>query len=100
MNSLNVFLALRYSRDVRPAIYTDGRPCYLAELPDLPGCVAYGDTVEEAEDSLDRARVAWITHHHQKGLDIPLPSDRPSQCWQTDPVPEDASAFISEVAFR
>jgi antitoxin HicB len=99
MSSLHTYLQLPYSHDVGPATYTDGRPCYLAEIPDLPGCFAYGDTLDEAMARLGRARIAYITHHHELNLDVPLPSDRPSHRWRADQWPGDASAFVSEEAF-
>ena len=38
--------------------YPDGRPCFVAEHPDLPGCIAYGDTSEAAMTALKEARAA------------------------------------------
>lgn len=57
--------------------YTDGRPCYVAEIPDLAGCVGYGDTAGEATASLSRARKAYIKHHHERNIPVPPPSCDP-----------------------
>lgn len=98
MSDLHTLLTLPYGEDVRPAIYTDGTPCYLAEIPDLPGCFAYGRTMDEASAALQRARVAYITHRHENELHIPLPGSGPNHRWQWESVTEEASGYIGESA--
>jgi antitoxin HicB len=44
---------------------------FLAEIPDLPGCIADGETVEEAMDSLNEAAAAWIATANELGRQIP-----------------------------
>lgn len=39
--------------------------------PDLMGCVAQGDTVDEALANLDEARAAWLEVRLAEGLPIP-----------------------------
>lgn len=77
MNDLATLLAPPYAENVYSSTYTDGRPCHVAEIPDLPGCVAYGDTADEASASLSQARRAYITHHHERGLPVPPPRPQP-----------------------
>ena len=39
--------------------YSDGRKCIVAEHPDLPGCVVYADTRDEALVLLKQARALY-----------------------------------------
>jgi predicted RNase H-like HicB family nuclease len=43
-------------------------------VPDLPGCFAAGDTLEEAMAMAEEAIVAWIETAIDAGQDIPQPS--------------------------
>ena len=52
---------------------TDGEPVYVAIVPEMPGCVAHGDTVEEALEWLDSAKVDHIWFLLDKGLEVPDP---------------------------
>jgi predicted RNase H-like HicB family nuclease len=49
---------------------------YLAEVPELPGCMAdgatYGEALENAEDVID----GWIETALEMGRDIPEPKGR------------------------
>jgi predicted RNase H-like HicB family nuclease len=47
---------------------------YAAYVPDLPGCVATGATVEETERRLAEAIEVHIQGLRDDGLDIPEPS--------------------------
>jgi antitoxin HicB len=47
---------------------------FLAEIPDLPGCIADGETVEEAMDNLKDALAAWTATANELGRQIPDPS--------------------------
>ena len=47
---------------------------YSAYVPDLPGCVATGDTVEEVERELREAIQFHLDGLRQDGLPIPEPS--------------------------
>lgn len=46
---------------------------FTALHPELPGCVAWGDTAEEAVGNLDGAREAWIFGQQKAGLELPAP---------------------------
>ncbi len=48
---------------------------YVASIPDLPGCVAYGDTVQQALDSLRTVRRLWLEGRLEAGLSIPEPAE-------------------------
>jgi predicted RNase H-like HicB family nuclease len=47
---------------------------YSAYVPDLPGCVATGSTIEEAEDEIREAIKFHIEGMKEDGLPIPTPS--------------------------
>jgi predicted RNase H-like HicB family nuclease len=75
----------KYPRLVRPDAFTDGSFCYVAEHPDLPGCVAYGRTLTEAADNLELARAAYLTQLISEGASIPMPaSNRADVEWQVE----------------
>jgi antitoxin HicB len=47
---------------------------FLAEIPDLPGCIADGETVAEAMDNLKDALAAWTATARELDRQIPDPS--------------------------
>jgi predicted RNase H-like HicB family nuclease len=47
---------------------------YSAYVPDLPGCVATGQTVEEAENEIREAIEFHIEGLREDGLDAPEPA--------------------------
>lgn len=46
---------------------------FIAELPDLPGCFAGGDSEEEALEMLRDAQRGWIEDEIESGREVPLP---------------------------
>ena len=49
---------------------------YSAYVPDLPGCVATGTTVEQAEDQIREAIEFHIEGMREDGLPVPEPSSK------------------------
>ena len=47
---------------------------YSAYVPDLPGCVAVGDTVPECNAAIQEAIEAHIRVMHDEGLPVPEPT--------------------------
>lgn len=47
---------------------------YSAYVPDLPGCIATGQTIEETENEIRQAIVFHIEGLREDGLPIPQPS--------------------------
>lgn len=47
---------------------------YLCRVPDLPGCISSGDTLEEAMDGIADAAGVWLCAAEEEGLDIAGPS--------------------------
>ena len=48
--------------------------CFLAEVPDLPGCIADGLTEEEALRHAAESAARWIEMAEYMGRAIPVPS--------------------------
>lgn len=69
--TLQHFLSLCYSYELE----RDEEGLFVASHPDLPGCLAQGETANEAVANLDEARQAWISHRFETGLPIPEPVD-------------------------
>ena len=53
--------------------YSDVDNCYLAAVPDLPGCMADGSTPEVAYDNARAAIREWIETADEIGKDVPEP---------------------------
>lgn len=53
--------------------YSDVDNCYLAAVPDLPGCMADGSTPEVAYDNARVAIREWIKTAREIGKDVPEP---------------------------
>ncbi len=46
---------------------------YLADIPDLAYCTAFGSTPREALEEVERAMAAWLRAAKQEGKTIPEP---------------------------
>ena len=46
----------------------------MAKVPDLPGCIADGETIEEALQEIEGAIDAWVKTAKEFGDSIPTPS--------------------------
>ena len=51
---------------------------YIADIPDLPGCSAFGKTPAEALEQVEIAKEAWLEAAKAEGKPIPLPRYRPA----------------------
>ena len=51
---------------------------YIADIPDLEFCSAFGTSPEEALREVQLAKDAWIHVAREKGLPIPAPKYRPA----------------------
>ncbi len=51
---------------------------YSAYVPDLPGCVAAADTLEETERLIEEAIQLYIEALNEQGLPVPEPTVRAS----------------------
>ena len=53
-------------------------PVFFVTNPELPGCNSHGETMEEALENLEDARVLYIASLLEDGLDIPEPEHAPT----------------------
>ncbi|WEK37148.1 MAG: type II toxin-antitoxin system HicB family antitoxin [Candidatus Pseudobacter hemicellulosilyticus] len=51
--------------------------CFVAELPEFPGCTARGKTYREALDKAETVLIQWMETAHALGRPIPLPQGKP-----------------------
>lgn len=57
--------------------YSDEDEGYIADIPDLDACSAFGNTPEEALAALEEAKRAWLDAAREAGKPIPEPRYRP-----------------------
>jgi predicted RNase H-like HicB family nuclease len=57
--------------------YSEQDGGYIADIPDLEACSAFGDTPEEALQQVEIAKRAWLEAAHAEGKPIPEPRYRP-----------------------
>lgn len=67
--SLEYYFSLTYPYE----LVRDEDGSFMASHPGLIGCLAQGDTADEATGALDLARRAWIEVRFEEGLPIPEP---------------------------
>ena len=58
--------------------YSEEDEGYIADIPDLEACSAFGRTPEEALAEVGRAKEAWIGSAMEAGRSIPKPRYRPA----------------------
>ena len=51
---------------------------YIADIPDLDSCSAFGETPEQALAEVERAKAAWLEAARAAGKTIPRPRYRPA----------------------
>ena len=59
---------------------------YIADIPDLPHCAAFGETPEQALAEVLKAKAAWIEAAKAQGKPVPSPTFRPA-IYQVSKVP-------------
>lgn len=57
--------------------YSDEDEGYIADIPDLKYCSAYGQTPEEALREVQIAKATWLEAARSEGRPIPLPRYKP-----------------------
>ena len=57
--------------------YSDEDGGYIADIPDLKACSAFGATAEDALREVEIAKAAWLEAAHSEGKLIPEPMYRP-----------------------
>ncbi len=56
--------------------WSDTDQTFVAEIPELKGCIAHGDTQDEALKEVNVVAQKWIEIAREKGWDIPNPKGR------------------------
>ncbi len=56
--------------------WSDDDGGYIADIPDLEACSAFGATAEEALAEVNKAREAWLEVARNEGKPIPSPRYR------------------------
>jgi predicted RNase H-like HicB family nuclease len=56
--------------------WSDEDAVFIAQVPELPGCVAHGDTREEALSNVQDAMDLWLGVARKRGREIPKPTGR------------------------
>ncbi|MBI3962239.1 MAG: type II toxin-antitoxin system HicB family antitoxin [Deinococcus sp.] len=71
VKDLEYYVNLDYPVEIHQAPKEDGG--FEAEIPLLPGCVAWGASLEELWTNLQEAKRLWIKGYLRKGLLVPEP---------------------------
>jgi predicted RNase H-like HicB family nuclease len=58
--------------------WSDEDESYVADIPDLKYCSAFGDTPEEALAGVEKAKEAWLATARDRGQNPPKPRYRPA----------------------
>lgn len=53
--------------------WSDADGAFIAEVPELPGCMAHGDTQQAALDHVNQAMALWIDTAREFGDPVPEP---------------------------
>jgi predicted RNase H-like HicB family nuclease len=57
--------------------YSEEDGGYIADIPDLEACSAFGATPELALSEVERAKEAWLAAAKETGKPVPAPRYRP-----------------------
>ena len=58
--------------------YSEEDGCYVADIPDLQYCSAFGDSPEQAVSEVEKAKALWIEVAKEEGKPVPPPRYRPA----------------------
>ena len=72
MKPLNEYLKLPYRMEIVEDPEEGG---YVVSLPDLPGCITCGETIESAVANAEDAKKAWIVAAMEEDLPIHEPDN-------------------------
>ena len=57
--------------------YSEEDEGYIADIPDLEACSAFGETPAEALAQVEIAKAAWLEAARAEGKPVPVPRYRP-----------------------
>jgi predicted RNase H-like HicB family nuclease len=58
--------------------YSEEDAAYVADIPDLEACSAFGRSAEEALAEVEQAKQAWLAAARDAGRPVPEPRYRPA----------------------
>lgn len=67
---IQYYLSLPY----RVTLYPSDEGGYAVEIPELPGCISQGETVEDAINMIQDAKICWLESALEDGIEIPEPA--------------------------
>jgi predicted RNase H-like HicB family nuclease len=70
--------------------YSEEDKAYLVEVPELPGCMADGETIEEAAQAAQEAIQMWIETARKLGRPVPKPAHTREAALRLQPTPVSA----------
>ena len=73
MKTVEYYMNLPYKIELYPDIEEGG---FAIACPELPGCLSCGETIEDAIESIEDAKRAWITASLEDGDEIPEPNGK------------------------
>ena len=73
-NRAREIIALPYSIDVVADETTTGNPIYVARIAELEGCIAQGQSIQEALSNLREAAIDYVASLLEDGAPVPTPS--------------------------
>ena len=85
-----------YSIKIMSDETVDGKSVYLLSHPELPGCMAQGDTIGEAMDNLKDARIEYILSLLEDKLPVPSPRNRTTETASSPAVVSYSDEFDSQ----
>jgi len=69
--NIEYYLGLPY----RVVIHPSPEGGYAVEIPELPGCLSQGETLQEALEMIEDAKLCWISDALERGEEVPEPVD-------------------------
>lgn len=76
---IDLYMSQRYPVVLTPLTEEEGGG-WLASIRELPGCVADGETPQEAIESIEESKRLWISTALENGRSVPLPeADEPDE---------------------
>ena len=70
MKSIDEYMKMPYRTEIVPDAEEGG---YGISIPELPGCISCGETVESAVANIEAAKREWINAAIEDGIEIPEP---------------------------
>ena len=70
-NNLDYYLNLPYKLSIIPDLEEGG---YVAEYPELPGCITCGGTISDVIALAEDAKKSWLMVAYENNDDIPIPN--------------------------